>query len=102
MVLRASSLTLYKSADEYSATLVLPLHTIIDAVEIDPLSKSKTACMLIITDERNYRFACVDEEDLAKWLGAFKSHFAARRRAATIDKAVGAGSVPRSAGGAGT
>ena len=103
MVLRASSLTLYKSADEYVAVLVLPLSTIIDAVELDPLSRSKTSCMLVIADEKNYRFACSGEEDLAKWLGAFKSVFAARKRAATINTAVagGVGSAPNSAGGYG-
>lgn len=79
MVLRPKQLTLYKNDEEYTAQLILPFPSIIDVVEIDPISKSKTACMQIISEERNYRFCAMDEESLAKWLGAFKSLLSKRK-----------------------
>jgi hypothetical protein len=66
---------------EYSANLIIPFPIIINAVEIDPVSKSKPYCMQIISDERNYRFCALSDDDLAKWLGAFKSLFAKRKEA---------------------
>jgi len=73
MVLRPKTLALYKSSDEYSALLVIPFHNIVNAVEIDPISKSKKYCLQIITEERNYRFCAPDDDGLARWLGTFKS-----------------------------
>ncbi|KAK4553887.1 hypothetical protein LTR86_009062 [Recurvomyces mirabilis] len=79
MVLRARALALYKNEEEYTALLILPFPTIIDVVEIDPISKSKTACMQVLSEERNYRFCATDEESLAKWLGALKSLLSKRK-----------------------
>lgn len=79
MVLRPKALALYKNDEEYTAMLILPFQTIIDVVEIDPISKSKTACMQVISEERNYRFCAMDEESLTKWLGAFKSLLSKRK-----------------------
>ncbi|KAK4505654.1 hypothetical protein PRZ48_003619 [Zasmidium cellare] len=79
MVLRPKQLAFYKNDEEYTAQLILPFPSIIDVVEIDPISKSKTACMQIISEERNYRFCAMDEESLAKWLGAFKSLLSKRK-----------------------
>jgi hypothetical protein len=45
----------------------------VDAVEIDPLSKSKSHCLQVITDAKAYRFAAADEDVLVKALGAMKS-----------------------------
>lgn len=84
MVLRPKGLTLYKTEEEYSAIVVLPFHSIIDAVEIDAISKSKRSCMQVISEERNYRFCAFDEESLAKWLGAFKSLLAKRKTKTSI------------------
>lgn len=86
MVLRPKQLAFYKNDEEYTALLILPFPSIIDVVEIDPISKSKTSCMQIISEERNYRFCALDEESLAKWLGAFKSLLSKRKA-----KVVGAG-----------
>lgn len=72
MVLRPKNLALYKNEDEYSALLIMPFHNIVNAVEIDPVSKSKKYCFQIITEERNYRCCAPDDDALAKWLGAFK------------------------------
>jgi len=79
MVLRPKALAMYKNEEEYTPLLILPFHMIIDAVEIDPISRSKTSCMQIISEERNYRFSALDEESLARWLGAFKSLLSKRR-----------------------
>lgn len=73
MVLRPKTLALYKNEEEYSASLVIPFHNIVNAVEIDPISRSKKYCLQIITEERNYRFCAPNDDALARWLGAFKS-----------------------------
>ena len=79
LVLRPKGLALYKNEDEYAALLVVSFGNIIDAVEIDPISKSKRFCMQIITEERNYRFCAMDEESLTRCLGAFKSLLSKRK-----------------------
>lgn len=91
MVLRPKALALYKNEEEYSATLVLELSSIIDVVEIDAISRSKSSCMQVLSQERNYRFCALDEESLAKWLGAFKSLL--RKRKANESTAPGAAPV---------
>ncbi|KAF1357470.1 PH domain-like protein [Lizonia empirigonia] len=79
VVLRPRCLALYKSADEYSAHLIIPFATVIDAVDIDSVSRSKQYCMQVLTDEKNFRFCAKSENELAKWLGAFKSLLVRRR-----------------------
>lgn len=86
-VLRPRNLILYKDESEYTAQHIIRLSAIVDVVDIDPLSKSKTNCLQIITEEKSYRFAAHDEESLVQCIGAFKSLLAKRReleaRAAT-------------------
>lgn len=72
-VLRLKNFALYKDDGEYSPRLIIPLSAIINAVEIDPMSRTKTNCMQIITEEKSYRFCAPNEETLDKSLGAFKS-----------------------------
>lgn len=79
MVLRARSLALYKDEKEYSPLKVIPFDTIVDAVEVDPISSSKRFCLQVITDEKGYRFCTRDEDNLAKWLGSFKSLLVKRK-----------------------
>ena len=78
-VLRPKSLALYKDDGEYSPRLIIPLSSIINAVEIDPISRTKVYCMQIITEEKSYRFCAHNEESLDKSLGAFKSLLAKRK-----------------------
>jgi hypothetical protein len=78
-VLRPKNLALYKDDGEYSPRLIIPLSSIINAVEIDPISRTKTHCMQIITEEKSYRFCAHSEESLDKSLGAFKSLLAKRK-----------------------
>lgn len=79
LVLRPKALALYKNEDEYSALLVIAFSNIINAVEIDPISRSKRYCLQIIGEERNYRLCAPDDDALARWLGAFKSLLVKRK-----------------------
>jgi hypothetical protein len=58
---------------------------VINAAEIDPISRSKNFCLQIIAEERSYRFSAPNEETLARWLGALKSVVVTRKKA--IEKA---------------
>ncbi|EAA33573.1 PH domain-containing protein [Neurospora crassa OR74A] len=78
-VLRPRNLILYKDESEYSVLFVVAFSSIVNVVDIDPLSKSKAHCMQIITDEKSYRFCAQNEEELVQCLGAFKSLLAKRR-----------------------
>jgi hypothetical protein len=81
VVLRPKALGLYKNEEEYSANLIVPFDSIIDAVDIDAASRSKQHCMQVISEEKNFRFCAPDEDSLAKWLGAFKSLLIKRKEA---------------------
>ncbi|KAI9803195.1 MAG: hypothetical protein M1825_001986 [Sarcosagium campestre] len=78
-VLRAHQISLYKNEDEYAAVLLIPMSTIVNAVEIDPVTKSKPHCMQLIAEDKSWRFCAADEDSLAKWLGALKSLLARRK-----------------------
>ncbi|KOS19096.1 putative PH domain-containing protein [Escovopsis weberi] len=78
-VLRGRNLVLYKDENEYSAQWIADVTDVVDVVDIDPLSKSKTHCLQIITEEKSYRFCAHDEESLVLFIGAFKSLLAKRR-----------------------
>ncbi len=78
-VLRPRNLILYKDESEYTASFVLQLGSIVNVVDLDPISRTKTHCMQIITDEKSYRFCAYDEESLVQCLGAFKSLLAKRK-----------------------
>lgn len=78
-VLRARQLVLYKDESEYAAQSIIEVSDVVSVVEIDPVSRSKTNCLQIITEEKTYRFCAPDEESLVQFLGAFKSLLAKRR-----------------------
>ncbi|KAF4972470.1 hypothetical protein FZEAL_9588 [Fusarium zealandicum] len=78
-VLRPRNLIMYKDESEYTAQRILPLSSIVNVVDIDPLSKSKKHCIQVITEEKSYRFCAHDEEALVRCIGAFKSLLAKRR-----------------------
>jgi len=79
VVIRPRNFALYKNDSEYSPTLIIPLSSVINAVEIDPLSKTKRHCLQVITEEKSYKFCAHNEEGLDKSLGAFKSLLAKRK-----------------------
>ena len=78
-VLRPRNLILYKDESEYLAIFVLHLSSIVNVVDIDPVSRTKMHCLQIITEEKSYRFCAHDEESLVQCLGAFKSLLSKRR-----------------------
>ena len=78
-VLRPRNLILYKDDTEYSVLFIVYLSSIVNVVDIDPVSRTKTHCLQIITDEKSHRFCASSEEDLVQCLGAFKSLLAKRR-----------------------
>lgn len=78
-VLRPRNLILYKDESEYAALFIVHLGSILTVVDIDPISRSKTHCLQIITEEKSYRLCAHDEERLVQCLGAFKSLLAKRK-----------------------
>lgn len=80
VVLRPKSLAFYKDDQEYSAIKIISMSQVIDAAEVDPMSRSKTFCMQIIAEEKTYRLCAADEESLARWLGSLKSILVARKK----------------------
>lgn len=106
-VLRPRNLILYRDESEYAARLVIPMPSVVNAVDLDPLSRGRAHCLQVITDERSYRFCAADEEELVQCLGAFKSLLTKRKelesRVAAAAAAAGAGaslsvSAPASTG----
>ncbi|OOF97491.1 hypothetical protein ASPCADRAFT_514445 [Aspergillus carbonarius ITEM 5010] len=99
VVLRPKSLGFYKDEQacaanhvipqEYSAVKVIPMAQVIDAAEVDPMSRSKHYCLQIIAEEKSYRLCTTDEESLAKWLGSLKSILVARKKLEPAPGAVG-------------
>ncbi|KAG9243699.1 hypothetical protein BJ878DRAFT_509489 [Calycina marina] len=81
VVLRVRNLSIYKDDSEYSPLRIISLLSIINAVEIDPLSKSKRHCLQVITEEKSYKFCARDEDTLDRSLGAIKSLIAKRKEA---------------------
>ena len=84
VVLRPRSLAFYKNGSEYAAVKILPMHTIVNAAEIDPISRTKNYCFQIITDDKTFRFCASSEEELDKWLGAMKSVLSRRQAEKTL------------------
>jgi hypothetical protein len=80
-VIRPRNIALYKNDSEYSPILIIPLSSVINAVEVDPLSKTKTHCLQIITEEKSYKFCAHNEDTLDNSLGAIKSLLAKRKEA---------------------
>ena len=73
VVLRPKSLCFYKTEAEYAVVKLIDVSTIINAADIDPVSRNKTSCFQVILEDKTYRFACSGEEDLNAWLGSLKS-----------------------------
>ncbi|KAI8642214.1 hypothetical protein BD408DRAFT_416982 [Parasitella parasitica] len=69
-VLRTDTLAYYEDDKEYSPHRIIPLHHIIDSLEIDPVSKSKQHCFKIIIPKRSYVLCASTEVDMDSWLNA--------------------------------
>lgn len=96
-VLRPRNLILYKDDAESSVLFLVYLSSIVNVVDIDPMSRTRKHCLQIITDEKSYKFCAKDEEGLVQCLGAFKSLLAKRRELeakAAAAVAAGEGRLP--------
>ncbi|KAG0232765.1 hypothetical protein BGW42_007925 [Actinomortierella wolfii] len=71
-VLRGDKLTYYKNEKEYQPHGIIPLSTIIDSLQGDPISKSKQYCMRIVTAKRTFVCCAPDEDTLLRWLDALQ------------------------------
>lgn len=78
VVLRPKNLSFYKDDREYSAVKIVSMSSVINAAEIDPISRTKKFCFQVIVEEKTFRLAAEDEETLDKWVGALKSVLARR------------------------
>ncbi|KAF9287550.1 hypothetical protein BGZ68_001647 [Mortierella alpina] len=67
-VLRGDKLTYYKNTKEYQPHGIIPLSTIIDCLQTDPVSKSKQYCLRIVTAKRSFVCCAPDEDTLLQWL----------------------------------
>ena len=81
VVLRPKTVAFYKNDKEYSAVKLVSMSSVINAAEIDPISKSKRFCLQIILEDTIFRCCAADEEDLARWLGSLKSVIMKRQEA---------------------
>ncbi len=95
VVIRPRNVALYQNDDEYSPLLIIPISSVINAVEIDPISRTKTHCLQVITEEKSYKFCAHNEEGLDKSLGAFKSLLAKRKEAELLSLASRAAQPPK-------
>ncbi|GJJ75735.1 hypothetical protein EMPS_08093 [Entomortierella parvispora] len=69
-VLRGDKLTYYKNQKEYQPHGIIPLSTIIDCLQTDPVSKHKQYCLRIVTSKRSFVCCAPDEDTLLQWLDA--------------------------------
>ncbi|KAF9358428.1 hypothetical protein BGX26_001773 [Mortierella sp. AD094] len=69
-VLRGDKLTYYKNTKEYQPHGIIPLSTIIDCLQMDPVSKSRQYCLRIVTVKRSFVCSAPDEDTLLQWLDA--------------------------------
>ncbi|KAF9908928.1 hypothetical protein BX616_011334 [Lobosporangium transversale] len=70
-VLRGDKLTYYKNAKEYQPLGIIPLSTIIDSLQTDPVSKHKQYCLRIVTSSKKSIVLCAPDEDtLLQWIDA--------------------------------
>lgn len=77
-VLRPKNLSFYKDDREYSAVKIVSMSSVINAAEIDPISRTKKFCFQVIVEDKTFRLAAEDEETLDRWVGALKSVLARR------------------------
>ncbi|KAK4226070.1 hypothetical protein QBC38DRAFT_239164 [Podospora fimiseda] len=78
-VLRPRNFKLHKDESESSVLFIAYLSSIVNVVDIDPMSRTKKHCLQLITDEKSYKFCAQGEEELVQCLGAFKSLLAKRK-----------------------
>lgn len=83
IILTNKFLYFYKNHKDFESHKVykkINLDDLIDVVELDPLSKSKTYCMLLITPMKRIRFCAENEEELTRWLVLLKTIVKTRKK----------------------
>ncbi|ABN66781.1 predicted protein, partial [Scheffersomyces stipitis CBS 6054] len=73
IVLTNKKLYFYKSESISKVYKVIDVRNIIDVIELDPMSRSKQWCLLIITPLKRIRFCASSEEEMIKWLSSLKA-----------------------------
>lgn len=75
VVMTNRSVSFFKHQEDvrkFKVITSLPANDIIDVIELDPLSKSKKWCFLLITPTKRKRFCASSEADILAWLSALK------------------------------
>ncbi|KAG0233258.1 hypothetical protein BGX31_004876 [Mortierella sp. GBA43] len=85
-VLRGDKLTYYKNTKEYQPLGIIPLSTIIDSLQTDPVSKNKQFCLRIVTNKRSFVCCAPDEDTLLQWIDALHVECARVAREAKLEK----------------
>jgi hypothetical protein len=52
---------------------IIPLGSVLAAVDSDPLSRTKRHCFQVVTKEKRLRFCADSEAEVDKWLGGLLS-----------------------------
>lgn len=74
VILTNKNVYFHKSKADFSNPYrCIPLSDLIDVIELDPLSKTKIWCLLMITPLKRLRFCADTEEDMIKWLSTLKT-----------------------------
>ncbi|KAG7196167.1 uncharacterized protein KQ657_000179 [Scheffersomyces spartinae] len=78
LVLTNKTLYFYNSKQSALLKNILPYKTIscdhiVDVIDVDPLSRSKVWCLLIITPTKRIRFCASSEEEVEKWFAALQA-----------------------------
>lgn len=61
---------MFSTTQEYQPHGIIPLSTVIDCLQTDPVSKSKQYCLRIVTTKRSFLCSAPDEDTLLQWLDA--------------------------------
>ncbi|CCE79711.1 Piso0_001795 [Millerozyma farinosa CBS 7064] len=75
VVMTNKSVSFFKHQEDvrkFKVISSLLANDIIDVIELDPLSKSKKWCFLLITPTKRKRFCAASEADMLAWLSALK------------------------------
>jgi hypothetical protein len=87
MLLTNHFLFFFKTTKDYEQSKIykkINVNDILDVVELDPLSRTKLHCMLIITPSKRIRFCAETEADLTRWLVLLKTLIKTRKEEKSV------------------
>ncbi|KAI9317604.1 hypothetical protein BX666DRAFT_1857195, partial [Dichotomocladium elegans] len=86
-VLRQDTLAYYEDDKEYKSHRIIPLESIIDSLEIDPISKNKRYVFKIVILKRSYVVCASSEDERSAWLDALNAPLRrVRSKSSTLHK----------------